>query len=764
MKRRLTPLILTAVLIIFATCKKDPEVNIESFEISREVVTPGTTSVSISGIYEYPGKIDAIRLSVGTRIDFKDAKDYLLDLDGNTFNIRVDSLRSSTEYRYRYEVDYGAQEPFITEANTFTTKDVSLPVVSTATVSFIGANDAFCGGDVTDSGGDVITARGVCWSTEVEPTLSCPHTVDSCGIGEFTSHIEGLVTNTRYYVRAYATNSQGTAYGSQLQFTTTAMTPTVITSAVTNITQTSATCGGNVTDDGGSAVTERGICWSTSHNPTTDNTFANSGTGIGSFAVQMSNLVPNYTYYVRAYAKNAQGTSYGAEVSFTALEGLPEVTTSNVTDITATTAKCGGNVTSQGGSTVTERGVCWSTSHNPTTSNSHANGGMGTGSFTCNLTGLTIGTTYYVRAYATNSMGIVYGEEKEFSTAASLPTVITSNITNITQTSAQGGGEVLSDGGTAVTERGICWSTSHNPTTNDPHATNGAGIGGYTISMTGLTANTTYYVRAYASNDAGTAYGSEVSCITLPNNHTEELFTISGVTFKMILVEGDTFWMGAQSDDPNAMNYDPNAYSNESPVHQVTLNNFYMGETEVTQALWQAVMGNNPSHFFGYNLPVETVSWGDCQFFISELNEIFASQLDGRQFALPTEVEWEFAARGGKNTHGYKYSGGNNISGVAWYKDDSGTTTHAVGTKLPNELGLYDLSGNVEEWCNDWYNAYNDGIQTNPLNRSINSDYVCRGGGWNYQAKNCRVSCRNHNAPSNCNYYLGLRLVLHNCL
>ena len=202
--------------------------------------------------------------------------------------------------------------------------------------------------------------------------------------------------------------------------------PTVTTSQVTNVTQTTATCGGNVTDDGGGQVTERGICWGTSQTPTISGSHVSSGTGTGSYTVNMTGLTANTTYYVRAYATNSAGTAYGSEVSFTTSQivTVPTVTTSQVTNITQTTVTCGGNVTATGNATVTARGVCWSTSQNPTVTGSHTTNGTGTGSFTSSITDLSPNTTYYVRAYATNSAGTAYGTQRSFTT--------TQNITQLT--------------------------------------------------------------------------------------------------------------------------------------------------------------------------------------------------------------------------------------------------------------------------------------------------------------------------------------------
>ncbi|MGM9712610.1 MAG: formylglycine-generating enzyme family protein [Prevotella sp.] len=208
----------------------------------------------------------------------------------------------------------------------------------------------------------------------------------------------------------------------------------------------------------------------------------------------------------------------------------------------------------------------------------------------------------------------------------------------------------------------------------------------------------------------------------------------------MVLVEGGTFTMGAKD---------------EKPMHQVTLSSFYIGKYEVTQSLWKAVMGSNPSEWQGDNLPVENVSWDDCQEFVKKLNT-----MTGKNFRLPTEAEWEFAARGGKHSRGYQYSGSTKLGDVAWYNDNSYKQTHPVGTKAPNELGIYDMSGNVWEWCQDWYGVYNSYAQTNPTGPSSGSFRVNRGGSWYDGARGCRVANRDYYAPGIRYYYLGLRLAL----
>lgn len=223
-----------------------------------------------------------------------------------------------------------------------------------------------------------------------------------------------------------------------------------------------------------------------------------------------------------------------------------------------------------------------------------------------------------------------------------------------------------------------------------------------------------------------------------------QTFTVNGVKFTMVPVEGGTFTMGVTSEQ--------GGYAGDK-AHQVTLSNYYIGQTEVTQALWKAVMGSNPSDSKGDNLPVEQVSWDDCQVFIQNLN-----QLTGKQFRLPTEAEWEYAARGGRKSRGYKYAGGNDIGLVAWYTDNSGNETHTVATKQANELGVYDMSGNVEEWCSDWYGDYQSSSQSDPQGPSSGSNRVSRGDCYFSDARDCRVSNRSYNLPDYRGDFLGLRL------
>ena len=254
------------------------------------------------------------------------------------------------------------------------------------------------------------------------------------------------------------------------------------------------------------------------------------------------------------------------------------------------------------------------------------------------------------------------------------------------------------------------------------------------VSSTASLSTSSTSLNAVGSSTSG-------SVITIPVKN--------GISIEMVKVEAGSFNMGATPEMQAP-------YEVEKPVHRVTLtNNYYIGKYEVTQALWQAVMGSNPSYFKGDDLPVEKVSWDDCQDFISKLNA-----MTGKRFRLPSEAEWEYAARGGKKSRGYQYSGSNTLGDVAWYYGNSGPKTHAVGTKQPNELGIYDMTGNVWEWCQDWFGSYSSSPQTNPTGAASGSIRVCRGGSWNYSAGLCRTSYRGNNSPDDRFSYLGLRLVL----
>jgi len=294
---------------------------------------------------------------------------------------------------------------------------INPPILSTSPVAEITYSTVLTGGNITDDGGGDVTARGVCWATTANPDISGSHTTDGDGIGIFSSSLDGLTSGSTYYVRAYATNSAGTAYGNEVTFATTAATAaTVETKAVSEPSSNTAIGGGNIKDEGGDPVIARGVCWSTATGPLVTGPHTIDGSGPGSFESNIAGLLPGTTYYVRAYATNSKGTAYGNEVTFSTPATLPIVTTRAVSDPYINTATSGGNITNDGGDPAIVRGVCWSTTPGPLVSDAHTTDATGPGSFLSNITQLLPATTYYVRAYATNSAGTAYGEEVSFTT------------------------------------------------------------------------------------------------------------------------------------------------------------------------------------------------------------------------------------------------------------------------------------------------------------------------------------------------------------
>lgn len=302
-------------------------------------------------------------------------------------------------------------EPRLEKASVITSDAVS-----------ISENSARISGNVTDDGNANVSERGFVYGPLINPSTSTGSKLAvGSGLGSFSANLSGLESDFVYYVRAYAINSQGIAYGNQISFSTLsdAVLPTVTTSSVTDITETSATVGGDVTADGGSEILTRGVAFGTTMNPTIDNTFASATGELGTFQANLSGLNQNTTYFVRAYASNEKGIAYGNEISFTTQSAavLPTVSTIQATNITPFSATTGGYVMEDGGSSVFERGVVYSTSGNPTTDDIKIPDiGMGTGSYFADITGLNESSTYYIRAYAINEVGIAYGNEIQITT------------------------------------------------------------------------------------------------------------------------------------------------------------------------------------------------------------------------------------------------------------------------------------------------------------------------------------------------------------
>ena len=432
---------------------------------------------------------------------------YCVDFGTTFFNAQATSNRS-----------HGLSVRLVCESN---------PRIRVLGLTGVSTTTATVSAEVDYTGSATVTERGVCWNYAGAPTVNSSHLSAGSGTGGYNLQIPNLVSGTTYHVRAYAKICNTYRYGHDVSFTTPGQL-TVTTATVTGVTPSYALCGGTVSDCN-MTVTAHGLCWGTNSYPTIGDSHSYDGRGTGSFTGIMNNLASGTTYYVRAYATTANGTVYGNQRNFTTPSGAIDVSTAAVTNVTISSATSGGTVENNGGAAITEKGLCWSRYATPTIYDLCSYAGAGTGSFTTNMIGLLPNTTYYVRAYATTANGTYYGNERVFTTQSGIIEVTTAAVLNITTHSAVGGGTVQNNGGAAITARGVCWSTSHNPTLNSSHTADGTGTGSFTSNMIDLLPSTTYYVRAYATTASGTVYGQEVSFTTTapPTGVINGLFSVS---------------------------------------------------------------------------------------------------------------------------------------------------------------------------------------------------------------------------------------------
>ena len=498
--------------------------------------------------------------------------------------------------------------------------------------------------------------------------------------------------------------------------------PTVVTKSVGEITKTSAKVVGQVIADGGSEVSERGVCWNTEGAPEVIDYRTVDGKGIGTYDSDMTDLKNNTTYYVRAYAINEAGTSYGEEKTFVTLDSekpedgegdeneepeepenpeqpenpeepgddpenpeQPEVTTAEITDITVNSAKCGGEVTFNGNVNVTARGICWSTSQNPTVEDNKTEDGSGIGSYTSSMINLEHNTTYYVRAYATNKVGTSYGKEVSFTTLEKLLPMVTTaaGVTDITYTSAVSGGEVTFDGNLETT-RGVCWSTIQNPTVEDNETENGSGIGSYTSYMTNLRPNTTYYFRAYAKNEVGIVYGEERSFETL-EAYSPATGTANGYSYVDLGLSAKwaTCNVGATSPEENG---DYFAWGETTTKETYTMeNSLTNGISDIDLQVGGYVERRVGSYYDGTYLASQydaaTANWGGAWRMPNNYD----------MWELLTECTWEWIQT--KDFRGYKVTGPSGASiflPAAGYRYES--SLYEAGT-----YGVYWLSSAVSD-------------------------------------------------------------------
>ncbi len=553
-------------------------------------------------------------------------------------------------------------------------KDPVPPTLKTVTVTNITMSSATTGGNITADGGAAVSSRGVCWGTSTLPSITSTHTSDNAGSGSFASNVTGLTPGTTYYIRAYATNKAGTAYGNELTFETLPLVvPTVNTIEVTGLTSTTAVSGGNITSDGGSPVTARGICWATTTNPTTSNNKTSNGTGTGSFQSDISGLTAGTAYHVRAYATNSIGTAYGNDISFTTTATTPVLTTAPVTSPTRTTGVSGGNITSNGGAAVTARGVCWSTASGPVATGLHTSDGSGNGSFTSSITGLNPNTLYYVRAYATNTTGTAYGNEVTFTTSpVQAPALTTTPVNSVTLTSAASGGDITSDNGGPITARGVCWNTTGNPTISGSKTSDGTGSGTFTSNITGLTAGSVYYVRAYATNSAGTGYGNQ-------ERFSTSISDLDGNTYKTVLI-GTQLWMQS--------NLNTSRLNNNTPIYNIPDN-----------AAWKDLL--TPAYCWFNNNP----SYGATYGMIYNWYTVETGNLCPTGWHVPTDSEFKTLEMYLGMTQASADSGG-------WRGTDQGAQLKSTTTWIPsdyatNSSGFTALGGGYRFGEDGGFNDFN---------------------------------------------------------
>ncbi|WP_183891531.1 hypothetical protein, partial [Pedobacter cryoconitis] len=513
------------------------------------VLITGTTAYSGGNITEEGGVPTTIRGVVwSTTPNFNPETETVhRTLEGGAgkgiFNSQVTGLKPGTTYYIRA---YATNRVGIGYGNelSFTTQNYA--TLTTTEISENAAGSAMSGGVISSDGGSKVTVQGLCWSTSPNPTSELLSKTIDKGTGTFISQLKNLAPSTLYYVRAYATNGLGTAYGNEISFVSAAVPPTLTTTDPVITSGTTASSGGIITSAGGAAITSKGIVWSSKidFDPKTELVNrTNEGAGQNTFISELKNLVRSTAYYVRAYAENSAGITYGNQLTVTIFPTSPILLTTKVTEITGTTATSGGKITSDGGATVTKRGICWSTQQNPTntllTKTVDVNGGDG--DFIGKITGLLPNTIYYVRAYAVNGIGVAYGLEESFITLAPPTLTATSPITNIRATTATSGGEITDDGRTPILSRGIVWDRYSDPTIALATKTVDnvtKGIGTFTADLFDMVPNTTYYVRAYATNLVGITYGSQAqlktNSVSLPTLTTTSITSIDGYSSKGI--------------------------------------------------------------------------------------------------------------------------------------------------------------------------------------------------------------------------------------
>jgi uncharacterized protein (TIGR02145 family) len=601
------------------------------------------------------------------------------------------------------------------------------PVVITLSVTNITHESAVSGGNVTDEGDGSVVSRGIVWG-ENDPTLESNDGFVSMGSGAgmFSCDITNLSPYTEYTVKSFASSEYGTSYGNPQSFRTLANLASVETITPFEINPEGAKTGGTISDAGGVEITQRGIYYGIGNNPEVSGTKVTSGSGSGTFTVTLTELLPGTKYYIRAFAVNMKGESLGNLVSFTTSTSAPKVSTTDPYDITVVSAKSGGTITSQGGLTIIEKGIYWGTAPNPHQTGIKVQAGSGPAQFTVNLNNLSPGVTYYITAYAVNSAGTGYGDQKTFDTPKTIPEVTTTAASGITGESSTVGGVVVSDGGYNVTERGIYWGTSANPELNGTKLPIGSGTGSFSTTLTGLSPNTIYYLTAYAINQLGEDLGSMLTFATKHNILSGNIIYNPSLTYGSVTdIEGNTYKtivIGTQT--WFADNLRATKYNNGSPIPNVKESGIWINLT-------------TPAYCW-YNNDISTKDY------IGALYNWFivgAGNVCPEGWHIPSDSEW---------TQLSDFLGGENIAGskmretglTHWETPNEGATNSSGFTAVPGGQ-RYDSDGSFNGlfehdvwWSSTEYNTIK------PYYRSVAymNTYLFRGYG-SLKTKGFSVRC-----------------------
>ncbi len=724
-----------------------------SFADDREELI--SASVSFNGEELYSGSDSLFKYSLNTS-----------GLDAGEYMVRINALD---------------EDSLVTEKIlTINIRGVN-PSMGTLSVREIGATYIKADFDITSSGGLVISEKGIAYTDmDDDGAGEKKITIDDTGL-DTEGIVDGFPRDSDLRLRAYATNAAGTSYSDYVSIKTKNGIPVITTGDVSNIHSKTVDASGRLITNGGEKLSAYGIVYSEDPEPQLDDKVSYAGGG-SSFKIELDELQPFTKYYFRAFARNRFATRFGDIKEFETT-GPPTVRTGEPGRIMVSSININIEVTDDGGHEVTDAGVCYSMLKEPTIDTNVSSFGKGTGSFEAKVDNLDPGTRYHLRAYAVNSEGVSYGEEIILSTKLGIPEVATGGVTDIDYSAVTVIGDIVDDGGLDVIERGIVWDTISRPTKNNNYAVVEGAAGKYEYRISGLETGIKYYTRAYARNERGYVYSEPISFVPL-------------IKTDMVLVKGNYFSMGSEEGDKTA-----------KPVHQVKVDSFMIGKYEVTNDEFVKflnyyhddisfegdgdvlVLDGHPVYFLkiygedyektGFEVPVK---YENEKFIVrdncGDLPAILVSWQGAHMYCewaggrLPTEAEWEFAAKGGINTSN-AYSGSNDLDEVGWYYRNSRDATcqlmpggnrglNRVGQLKANRLGIYDMSGNVSEWCQDIYDDayYSVSPEDNPMGPAKGTFRVIRGGSWVDSEDICTVYTRIKSFDLNKGYdNIGFRLV-----